>query len=115
MMDHRSAIQAYYDAYRTRDRALLEKLLVPKMHHRSPFGEYHDRDQMLDEIWPAVGAVWAVHIEIYGDGPAYMVRYRHNVDASGTMAEYIRFEGDRIAEIETYVSRLPLIHEHQTD
>ena len=106
-MDQRSAIRAYYDAYRTRDRSVLQRLLTPQMRHRSPFGEYYDRDRMLDEIWPAVGAVWAVDLEIFGDGPAYMVRYRHNVDASAPMAEYICFEDDRIVEIEVYLHRFP--------
>ena len=106
-MDQRAAILAYYDAFRTRNRGSLERLLAPDFHHRSPFGEYHDRDLMLDEIWPAVGQTWAVDIELFGEGPVYMVRYRHNVPGSSAMAEYVRFDGEHIAEIEVYVSRLP--------
>jgi hypothetical protein len=106
-MDQKAAILAYYDSFRTRDRGALERLLVPDFRHRSPFGEYDDRDRMLDEIWPAVGGSWAIDIEIYGEGPDFMVRYRHNVEGSGTMAEYVRFEGGRIAEIEVYLGSLP--------
>ena len=77
------------------------------MNHRSPFGSYDDRDEMLDAIWPSVGSVWAVELEIFGEGPGYMVRYSHNVDPASTHAEYIRFDGDRIAEIEVYLSKFP--------
>ena len=106
-MDHRSAIQAYFEAFRTRDRNMLERVLAPDMRHRSPFGQYHDRDRMLDEIWPHIGLTWAVDLEIYGDGPGYMVRYRHNVPGAPAMAEHVRFDGDRIVEIEVYLSQLP--------
>lgn len=106
-MDPRSAIRAYYEAFKERDRQTLERLLTPDLRFRSPFGKYDTRDRMLDEIWPSVGRVWAVDIEIYGDGPAYMVRYRHNVEGSDALVEYVRFEGSRIAAIEVYVARLP--------
>ena len=106
-MDQRSAIHAYYAAYRNRDRPALERLLAPNMRFSSPFGLYDDRDRMLDEIWPSVGRVWAVDIEIYGDGPAYMVRYRHNLEGSEPLVEYLRFERDRISEIHVYVGSLP--------
>ena len=106
-MDHQSAIRAYYDAFRSRDRGSLEDVLKPDMNHRSPFGSYDDRGEMLDAIWPSVGSVWAVELEIFGEGPGYMVRYSHNVDPASTHAEYIRFDGDRIAEIEVYLSKFP--------
>ena len=105
-VDQRSAIRAYYAAFKDRDRQTLERLLMPNLRFRSPFGEYDDRDRMLDDIWPSVGRVWAVDIEIYGDGPAYMVRYRHNVEGSATLVEHVRFEGSQIAEIEVYLDRV---------
>ena len=97
------AIQAYFRAFRERDRAALDRLLVPGFVHSSPFGRWEDRDRMLDSIWPSVGQHWAEAIEIYGDGPALMVRYRHSTGA--LMAEHFRFEGERIAEVEVYVGR----------
>jgi ketosteroid isomerase-like protein len=105
-MDHEAAIRAYYGCFAERDRAGLERLLTPDFRHISPFGVHEDRDRMLDEIWPHVGKSWAVDIEIFGAAPAFMVRYRHAGEHSGsTLAEYIRFDGDRIAEIEVYVGR----------
>jgi len=33
-------------------------LLTPDFHFVSSFGEYRERDAMLDDIWPAVGQAW---------------------------------------------------------
>lgn len=100
-MDRRESAQAYFAAFRERDRPALERLLTPGFVHRSPFGYWDDRDRMLDAIWPSVGEHWAEDVEIYGDGPQLMVRYRHSTGS--LMAEHFRFEGDRIAEVEVYV------------
>jgi len=64
---------------------------------------------MLEEIWPAVGQSWAVDLEIFGEGSEFMVRYRIEAKErpSMKMAEYIRFDGDRICEIEVYAGREP--------
>ena len=102
-MSHGEAIESYYRAFRQRDRASLERLLTPAFHHVSPFGVHSGRDSMLDAIWPSVGQHWAEDIEIYGDGPQFMVRYRHSTGAE--IAEHFRFEEDRIAEIHVYMGR----------
>jgi hypothetical protein len=104
-MDRKAAIQDYFRAFRERDRAALERLLLPDFRHSSPFGLHEDRDRMLDMIWPEVGRHWAEDVEIYGDGPDYMVRYRHSTGA--LMAEHFRFDGDRIAAVEVYVGKGP--------
>jgi hypothetical protein len=102
-MDRHAAVQSYYRAFRERDRKTLERLLTPGFRHVSAFGLYDDRDKMLDAIWPSVGQHWAEHVRIYGEGPEYMVRYRHSTGAD--IAEYVRFEGERIAEIHVYLGR----------
>ena len=106
-MDRRSVIRRYYQCYQDRDRETIRELLAPDLHHVSSFAEYRDRDEMLEAIWPAVGQSWAVNLEIFGKDSEFMVRYQ--VDArerpSMKMAEYIRFDGDRICEIEVYVGR----------
>lgn len=104
-MDHEAAIRSYFRCFQDRDREGLERLLLPNFRHVSPFAIYADRDTMLDEIWPMVGRNWATQIQIFGNAPEYMVRYRHAGEASGTMAEYFRFERGRIAEIEVFVGR----------
>jgi hypothetical protein len=104
-MDHHAAIRDYYRCYAERDREGLERLLAPDFHHISPFGLYDNRDRMLDEIWPHVGPTWAVDIRIFGAAPEFMVRYRHAGERTGALAEYIRFDGDKIAEIEVFIGR----------
>lgn len=104
-MDHAARIRDHYRCFAERDRAGLERLLVANFRHVSPFGVYDDRDRMLDEIWPHVGRTWAVDVEVFGASPAFMARYRHAGERGGSMAEWIRFEGDKIAEIEVFVGR----------
>jgi hypothetical protein len=104
-MDHAALIRNYFRCFAERDRAGLERLLVENFRHVSPFGVYDDRDRMLDEIWPHVGRTRAVDIEVFGTAPCFMVRYRHAGERSGSMAEWIRFEGPRIAEIEVFAGR----------
>ncbi len=109
-MDYLRAIEHYYRAYRERDQEGLRSLLTPDFHFVSSFGEYHDRDLMLDAIWPAVGQSWATNLRVFGDGPEFVVLYEHE-NAPGverpamSMAEYVRFKGERIAEIEVFVGR----------
>ena len=102
-MDRKAAIQDYFRAFRERDRAALERLLLPDFRHSSPFGVHEDRDRMLDMIWPEVGRHWAEDVDIYGEGPDYMVRYRHSSGA--LMAEHFHFDGERIASVEVFVGK----------
>jgi hypothetical protein len=106
-MDKRHAIHEYYRCFRDRDLEGLRALLAPDLLHVSSFGLHTDRDWMLEEIWPSVGQSWARNVAVFGDGDEYMVRYE--VEArdrpSSSMAEYVRFVGDRIAEIEVFVGR----------
>jgi ketosteroid isomerase-like protein len=109
-MDYRSAIESYYRAFRERDLSRLRALLAPDFHFVSSFGEYRQRDAMLEEIWPAVGHTWATNLRVFGHGPDFVVVYEHE-HAPGVqrptmrMAEYVRFQGEEIAEIEVFVGR----------
>lgn len=109
-MDYQKLITQYYAAFRNRDRESLRRLLTPDMRFLSAFGQYRDRDEMLETIWPSVGQTWAANLRIFGTGPEFVVLYEHE-NAPGverppmTMAEYIRFTGERIAEIEVFVGR----------
>lgn len=109
-MDYRQIIEAYYGAFRERDRERLRSILTPDFHHVSSFGEWRNRDAMLEAIWPGVGQSWAVNLQIFGDAPEFMVRYQHEGLPGSrrppmSMAEFIRFDGDKIAEIEVYIGR----------
>jgi hypothetical protein len=109
-MDYKTAIEKYYRAYRDRDRESLRNLLTPDFRFSSSFGDYDERDRMLESIWPGVGRSWATRLRIIGEGPEFVVLYEHE-NAPGVerpilrMAEYVRFAGDRIAEIEVFVGR----------
>lgn len=109
-MNHRDVIERYYRAFRERDRESLRAVLTPGFRHVSGFGEWSDRDAMIEAIWPSVGQSWATSLRIFGDGPEFMVRYQHATLPGSprppmSMAEYVRFDGDLIAEIEAYVGR----------
>lgn len=104
-MNHEAAIHFYYRCFEVRDREGLERILSPDFRHVSPFGVHEHRTTMLDQIWPAVGRSWARDIRIFGTAPEFMVRYSLNGDAGGSMAEYVRFENEMIAEIEVFVGR----------
>ena len=109
-MDHRQIIESYFRAFRERDQDTLRSILTSDFRHVSGFGEWQERDAMLEAIWPGVGQSWAVDLQVFGEAPDFMVRYRHEglpglPRPPMSMAEFIRFDGDKIAEIEVYIGR----------
>jgi len=106
-IDYRAIIRQYYRSFKETDRQTLQDILVPDFRHVSSYAVYSNRDQMIDDIWPEVGNTWASDLKIFGEGPEFMVRY--HVTGEGrpatAMAEYIRFEEDKIAEIEVFMGR----------
>lgn len=109
-MDYHEVVERYFRAFRERDREGLRSLLTPDFRHVSSFGEWRDRDAMIEAIWPGVGQSWATNLRIFGEGPELMVRYEVET-APGfprpptSMAEYVRFAGGLIAEIEVFIGR----------
>ena len=109
-MNYNTLIEQYYRGFKERDREMIRAVLAPEFHFVSSFGEFRGRDAMLDAIWASVGQAWATNLRIFGDGPEFVVLYEHE-SAPGaqrppmTMAEYVRFDGDRIAMIEVFVGR----------
>ena len=109
-MNYRATIEQYYRGFKERDRDAISAALSPDFHFISSFGEFRGRDAMLDAIWPSVGQAWAEDLRIFGDGPEFVVVYRHGTAPGAErppmrMAELVRFEGDRIASIEVFVGR----------
>lgn len=104
---HREIIRNYYRCFKEADKKTLKKILVPGFRHLSKYATYSNRDRMIEDIWASVGETWAENIQIFGEDPEFMVRY----EVAGkdlppaTMAEYIRFEEDKIAEIEVFMGR----------
>jgi ketosteroid isomerase-like protein len=106
-MEKREVVAEYYRCYRDRDLEALRAILAPNFRHKSSFGEYADRDAMLAEIWPTVGKSWARDLQIIGGESEFVARFvvESKERPPQRMAEYIRFEDDRIAEVETYLGR----------
>ena len=109
-MDFHTAIHRYYRAFRERDRDALRSALTPDFHFVSAFGEFRERDTMLEAIWPSVGRAWATNLRIFGEGPEFVVLYDHETSPDAerppmAMAEHLRFEGDRLAHVEVFVGR----------
>ena len=109
-MDYHASIYRYYAAFRERDRDTLRTMLTPNFHFVSAFGEFHERDVMLEAIWPSVGQAWATNLQIFGDGPEFVVLYEHETLPGSArppmaMAEHLRFEGGQLARVEVFVGR----------
>lgn len=106
-MNKRAAVAEYYRCFREADLEALRALLTPNFRHESSYKVYNDRDAMLAEIWPAVGKSWADDLQIIGDESEFVARFvvRSQERPPIRMAEYVRFEGDLIAEVETYLGR----------
>lgn len=106
-MEYQQIIRTYYQSYKEADRETLRSLLTDDFHHISEFDEFDDPDAMLDRIWSEVGKSWAEDLEIFGQHPEYMVRYKvvGGDRPARHMAEYIRFEDNKIAESEVFMGR----------
>lgn len=108
MTDNRQIIASYFNPFRERGLEVLRAILTADFHHINPVGEWRDRDAMIEAIWSGVGSCWATDLEIWGEAPCFMVRYPHECLPGVTQprrrtAEFIRFDGERIAEIEVYI------------
>jgi hypothetical protein len=107
MTNKRKLIAEYYRCFHDRDLEGLRALLTPDFRHTSSYAIYSNRDAMLAEIWPAVGKSWARDFQIIGGGSEFVARFvvGSNEKPPVRLAEYIRLEGEKIAEVETYVGR----------
>ena len=106
-MNYLKVIKRYYQAYKDADKESLRETLTADLTHVSVFATYKNRDKMIEEVWPSVGQTWADNLQIFGAYPEFMVRYKvvGGERKSRNMSEYIRFEGDKITEIEVYMGR----------
>lgn len=106
-MKYEQIIKQYYQSYKDADKESLRDLLTPDFKHISDFATYTDRDKMIEDIWPAVGKTRAEDLQIFGSHPEFMVCYKvtGGERPARRMSEYIRFEGDKITEIEVFMGR----------
>ena len=90
-MSYQQIIKQYYQSYKDTDKEALKELLAPDFKHISDFATYTDRDEMIEDIWPAVGQTWAEDLQIFGSHPEFMVRYKvvGGERPTRNMSEYI--------------------------
>lgn len=106
-MNFHRTIKQYYQAFKEANKEALLNILTKDFKHISSYATYTDRDEMMEDIWPSVGQTWAEDLQIYGTHPEFMVRYKvtGGEQPARNMSEYIRFEKDKIAEIEVFMGR----------
>ena len=99
-------IRSYFEAYRTRDRAMLEDLLAPGFTFTSPRDDAIDRDTYFGWCWKNSGDVIGHDLERIveiGRGE-FLVVYLCSVLGGRQFrnAEIFKVEGEKICEVEVY-------------
>ncbi|MCR9154150.1 MAG: hypothetical protein NXI09_08575 [Bacteroidetes bacterium] len=110
-MKELETIRSYYKAYETKDRKTLERILVSNFQFISDYAKYRNRDEMLNEIWPAVlnNNNKLTDIEIFGNRNGFIVKYNLLTPDTVRMAEQIVFDGAKISKIEVFSEIKPKI------
>lgn len=103
-------IRAYYRAYETGDRAIVEQLLSDRFTFTSPLDDRIDRATYFAKCWP--GTEHLRHFEIrqlvVNDGYA-LIRYEaESTDGSRfENVEHFELDGDEVNHIDVYFGSLP--------
>lgn len=97
MTDH-EVIEACYQALNDRDADRLCGLLASDDTHTGPHGCVAGRSEAVTLMMAATGAVSAADVEIFGDGPCVMLRYRLVVETrpekpEGALSDCVRVDG----------------------
>ena len=88
-----------FEAYRTKDRALIESVLAPDFTFTSPYDDAIDRDEYFRRCWPNAGRIKAHVLERVDDvGDEVVVRYLCRT-----------VDGKEFRNVETFVVRDGLI------
>lgn len=103
-------IRAYYRAYETGDRAIVEQLLSDRFTFTSPLDDRIDRATYFAKCWP--GTEHLRHFEIrqliVNDGYA-LIRYEaESTDGSRfENVEHFELDGNQVNHIDVYFGSLP--------
>jgi len=105
--DHAGTIRACLDAYRSGDRAAIERVLAPGLRFTSPYDDAIDRSAYFERCWPNHDRFEGHEVErIVTDGNdgafvTYLARLKDGTSFHNT--EYMTFDGEgRIATIHVY-------------
>jgi hypothetical protein len=108
--DVSEAVRGCYRAYETNDRRLIESLLADEFTFSSPHDPHLDRDAYFERCWPNSRHIETIAIEkLFVQGDEAFVRYRLTNDAGSSWrnAEWLRFDGGKLVEVQVYYGSLP--------
>ena len=94
-----------YEAYVTKDRAAIEKLIAEDFHFTSPLDNRIDRATYFARCWPNSEAIKSFDfINLVADSDRVFVTYEgHRANREGFRnTEIVTVRGDRIVEVEVY-------------
>lgn len=103
-MNKKEIIKTYYNCFKKKDRATLEKILKEDFKFTSSYANYTNRDEMLDDIWPQiiVNTDKIIGLEIFENGNRFMVKYSNS---KASVSEFIRLDNGKIAETEVFIGK----------
>lgn len=107
-MTKTSIVQQYFQAWERNDRQLLERLLADDFTFTSPYDDAIDKADYWENCWSGCRCIQHYQIEDITelDHAAYVRYVCHLVGGRGFKnAEYFRFEGEKVAEIEVFFGR----------
>jgi ketosteroid isomerase-like protein len=103
--DRRELARSAFRAYETGDRELIESLIADEFAFHAPPDPHLDRAAYFERCWPNAGLIDSYEIvRLIEDGDEVVVTYE-SVKTDGSRfrnTEVLRFEGDRIVEVEVY-------------
>jgi ketosteroid isomerase-like protein len=100
----------YYDSFEKADRAAMENLLADNFTFTSPYDDHISRSAWFERCWPFAGSFgFERPMRVFAEGDEALVQYSTRDKKGGTFAnaELLRFEGDRIADIQVYFGFVP--------
>jgi ketosteroid isomerase-like protein len=103
--DNIASTRACYEAYVTKDRASIEKLLAEDFHFSSPLDNRLDRATYLRRCWPNSATTAGFDfIHLVPDGDRVFVTYvgRNDNGRRFRNTEIVTLRGNQIVEVEVY-------------
>ncbi len=97
--------KAAYRAYESGNRELIESLMAPDLRFHSPPDPELDREGYFERCWPNAERLAAFEfVRLVESGEEVIVTYEATRNDGGRFrnTEVLRFEGERVAEVEVY-------------
>jgi ketosteroid isomerase-like protein len=98
-------IQRCFEAYRLKDRSILEALLSESFRFTSPYDDCIDKVTYFERCWPNSERIEKNTVErIFEEGDAAFVTYKCRTKDGEEFrnTEFFTFEGGRIASVDVY-------------